>query len=161
MGVCLVLPISRNTIPVARAFQSRGVSLKFSARSRSGLSADDGMVIFAMPAALVRTSDWGCSCLLWNPASARRSTDEASHVERLAHCRLAVRHGIAEGFVLDQYDRAPAQPELLTLLVVRAGDEYWARWGTVARARCFDGGLEVPGTGARYCVAHARSAAGA
>jgi len=134
MGVCLVLPISRNTVPVARAFESRGVSLEFDARSRSGLSADDGMVVFAMPAALVRTSDWGSSCLLWNPAGTRRSMDAGSDVERLAHCRLAVRLGVAEGFLLDQYDMAARQPELLTLLVVRAGEEYWARWGSAAQA---------------------------
>ena len=155
MGVCLVLPISRNTIPLARVFQSRGVSLKFSARSRSGLSADDGMVVFAMPAALVRTSDWGSSCLLWNCAGVRRPVDAASDGERLAHCRLAVRHGIAEGFLLDQYGMAASEPELVTLVVVRAGEEYWARWGTVARACSFNRGLEASTIGARHCVARA------
>jgi len=158
MGVCLVLPISRNTVPAARAFRSRGVSLKFSARSRSGLSADDGMVVFAMPAALVRTSDWGCSCLLWDPAGVRRPMDAASDVERLAHCRLAVRHGIAEGFLLDQYEMAATAPELLTLLVVRAGEEYWARWGAVARAGSYDSAVEASNSDARQCVARARAA---
>jgi hypothetical protein len=81
--------------------------------------------------------------------------DAASDAERLAHCRLAVRHGIAEGFLLNQYDVAATEPELLTLLVVRAGEEYWARWGTAARASSFNRGLEASTTGARHCVAHA------
>ena len=120
----------------ARAFRCHGVALKFPARSRSGVRSDDGMVVFAMPAAAVRMDIWGCMCPLWLPAD-RASESEASRAiseEVLEHCRLAVRHAMAEGFVLDPDATLPHGPELLALRVVKAGEEYWAKWGCAARA---------------------------
>lgn len=93
--------------------------------SRSAVRDEDGVVVFAMPAALVRVDDCGFSCLLWRPAS--------SDLERLRHCRLAVLNGMAEGFLL--YGDAPKsrQREMLSLRVLKLGKEYWARWGDMAR----------------------------
>ena len=137
MSFCQVLPMRRSAPSIARAFEWRGVTLKFPSLSRSGVRSDDGMVVFAMPRAQVRVNDWGCSCPLWLPSDADlgRGTDGSSGLERLQHCRLAVRHGEAEGFLLDG-DVAPATlSEALALRVVKAGAEYWAMWGAVARAQ--------------------------
>ena len=109
----------------ALAFQQQGVTLQFPARSRSGVR-DDGVVVFAIPAAEVRRDDWGFSCLLWTPAS--------SDLERLEHCRLAQRCGIAEGFMLYRDDAAPGRGGMLALRVVKVNEEFWARWGHAARA---------------------------
>jgi hypothetical protein len=137
MTFCQVLPIRSGAHSIARAFEHHGVALRFPAFSRSGVRGDDGMVVFAMPRAQVRVDDWGCSCPLWVPSDAgvRREANRPSGLERLQHCRLAVRHGLAEGFLLDGHD-APATPsEALALRVVKAGEEYWATWGAAARAQ--------------------------
>ena len=120
----------------ARAFHQRGVILTFPARSRSGLRSDDGVVVFAMVAAQVRSDDWGFSCLLWAPAAraARAPLDVPSHAERLAHCRLALRDGMAEGFLIYGEEAAAPADEALALRVVKAGSEYWAKWGAATRA---------------------------
>src|SRR5216110_3571114 len=128
MGLCAILTLSRSAVSISKAFEAEGVALEFPARSRSGIRGSDGMVIFAMSAMEVRTTDWGSSCPLWLPGSG---------AERLAHCRLALQFGVAEGFVLDRSDNPPAEFDLLTLVVVRTGEEYWARWGTVARSQSF------------------------
>jgi hypothetical protein len=120
----------------ARAFRWHGIALKFPARSRSGMRSDDGMVVFAMPAAAVRMDEWGSMCPLWLPADRASESAAGSAIseEVLEHCRLAVRHGIAEGFVLHSEATSPHGPELLALRVVKAGEEYWAKWGSAARA---------------------------
>jgi hypothetical protein len=116
----------------ADAFQRHGVVLKFPALSRSGVRDDDGMVLFAMEGAKVRVDDWGCSCLLWSHA--RRAPDQAIELERLRHCRLALQLGMAEGFLV--WDGGTLGHEaLLALRVVKAGKEYWARWGYSVRTR--------------------------
>lgn len=129
-----ILAMCNAAVRRALAFRSQGVSLKFPARSRSGVRDCDGLVVFAMAAAQVRVDEWGCSCLLWAPASrSADAIDGASERERLEHCRAAVRCGMAEGFLL-YGDEAPVEREgMLALRVVKAGREYWARWGCVAR----------------------------
>lgn len=131
-----ILPLRNAEFSRARAFYRLGVILTFPARSRSGLRGDDGVVVFAMAAAQVLSDDWGFSCLLWAPVPriARTPVDLPTHAERLEHCRLAMRHGVAEGFLV--YGDAPAAPgdEALALRIVRAGKEYWAKWGSAARA---------------------------
>lgn len=131
-----ILPLRNAEFSRARAFHQRGVILAFPSRSRSGLRSDDGVVVFAMLASQVQSDDWGFSCLLWAPASraARVALDPPSHAERLAHCRLALLDGMAEGFLT--YGDAAAAPagEALALRVVKAGSEYWAKWGSAARA---------------------------
>jgi hypothetical protein len=61
-------------------------------------------------------------------------TDYAGTLETLRHCRLAMRHGVAEGFLLGTNDAPVERHQLLALRVMRAGEEYWAKWGCVTRA---------------------------
>jgi hypothetical protein len=132
-----VLPMWNGALSRARAFEWQGVTLKFPARSRSGVRADDGMVVFALPAAQVRVDDWGCSCVLWLPAlpGAPRSLDQALQQEMLRHCRTALIHGMAEGFLIHGDEMRSGREELLSLRVVKTGEDYWAKWGSVARTR--------------------------
>jgi hypothetical protein len=137
MAECQVLPMWRDAISIARAFEGRGVTLKFPAFSRSGVRGKDGAVVFAMARAQVRVNDWGCSCPLWVPTAAGvgRGMDRASRFERLKHCRLAVHRGAAEGFLVDGDDAPATSSEVLALRVVKVSEEYWATWGAVAPAR--------------------------
>jgi len=108
-------------IPRVRAFEARGVSLKYPSRSRSGVRADDGAVILAIRARDLRRHGRGSRCVIWKP-------DEAAidHVERLEHCRLAALHGRAEGLIT-YGEAAKVDPDVvLPIRVVRRGEEYWA-----------------------------------
>jgi len=102
--------------------------------AHSRVRDDDGVVVFAMPAARVRVDDWGCSCPLWVPGRREARVVAASDLERLRHCRMALRQGMAEGFVLDAGEVPAGQREILSLRVIKTGQEYWARWGCAARA---------------------------
>ena len=106
MGLSLILPMANRAVLRARFFQSHGVTLESHARSRSGVREEDGMVVFAMPVERVRVDAWGCSFLLWTGCD--RLRDDAISVETLHHCRLAVQHGVAEGFLLGR-DHAPME----------------------------------------------------
>jgi hypothetical protein len=131
-----ILPLSNRAVSRARIFEWQGVTVEFPARSRSGVRDYDGVVVFAMAAREVRSDHWGFSCLLWAPAAhaAAAAADRASDLETLRHCRLAIRSGIAEGFVLYGDDAPARREEMLSLRVKKAGQEYWARWGDIARA---------------------------
>jgi len=102
--------------------------------AHSRVRDDDGVVVFAMPAARVRVDDWGCSCPLWVPGTREARVVAASDLERLRHCRMALRQGMAEGFVLDAGELPGGQQAILALRVIKLGQEYWARWGCAARA---------------------------
>lgn len=118
-----------------RAFEMRGVTLKYPSRSWGGVRADDGTVILALWAEDVFTDGQGSSCLLWTSHGdgAHGWTDSASREERLEHCRLAVLHGGAEGLLV-YGDTAAVDPEIvLALRVVKRGPDYWAKWGCVTR----------------------------
>ena len=132
MGLSLILPMANGAVLRARFFQWHRVTLESYARSRSGVREEDGMVVFAMPVERVRVDAWGCSCLLW--AGCDRLLDDAISVETVGHCRLAVQHGVAEGFLLGRDDAPMECQELLALRVVKVGREYWAKWGHAARA---------------------------
>ncbi len=121
-----ILQLCNNAALRARAFERHGVLLKYPALSRSGVRDHDGMVVFAIAADHVRTDDWGCSSLLWRPLT---RDDEA-----LQHCRLAVRRGVAEGFLLYADPASENGQGMLSLRVVKTGSEYWARWGRGACA---------------------------
>jgi len=119
----------------ASAFATQGVTLKYPGVSWSGVRSEDGMVVFAIHAADVRFADWGASSILWSPqTAAAQATPRAGSEERLEHCRLALRHGVAEGFLVRGSETLFFQPEVLALRVVSVGERYWARWGAVARA---------------------------
>ena len=119
-----ILQVCNGAAARARAFERSGVNVTYPALSRSGVREHDGMVVFAIEAAEVRTDDWGCSSLLWRPLS---PDDEA-----LQHCRLAIRRGSAEGFLV--YGISEDGGGILALRVVKSGAEYWARWARGARA---------------------------
>jgi len=102
--------------------------------AHSRVRDDDGVVVFAMPAERIRVDDWGCSCPLWAPAARGARVVAAADLEKLRHCRMALRQGMAEGFVLHAGEAPGEQRASLSLRVVRAGQEYWARWGCAARA---------------------------
>ena len=121
-----ILQLCNGAAARARSFERYGVVIRFPALSRSGVREHDGMVVFAIAAAEVRTDDWGCSSLLWRPLS----RDE----EALEHCRLAVRRGMAEGFLIYADNASKDGEGMLSLRVVKVGAEYWARWGHGARA---------------------------
>lgn len=129
-----IIPLSNGVAARAWTFAWQGVHLQFPARSRSGVRAGDGMVVFALPATAVLADDWGLSCLLWAPArrAAGRLDREIEH-ETLEHCRRAVRHAMAEGFLVYDDAAMPRQDPMLSLRVVKAGREYWARWGHMTR----------------------------
>jgi len=147
MALSLIVPMKNGAVLRARFFQSQGVTLGSESRSRSGVREVDGMVIFAMRADRVSVDAWGCSCLLW--ASTERLLHDALSVEMLRHCRLAVQHGVAEGFLLDG-DHAPTErTELLGLRVVKVDGEYWARWGNSARAERSTAGSSYRGARSR------------
>jgi hypothetical protein len=105
--------------------EARIIPIRNGAPSRSSVREDDGVVVFAMPAALVRVDGCGFSCLLWAPVS--------NDLERLRHCRLAVRDGMAEGFLLYGEAAKACEEEMLSLRILKVGKEYWARWGDRAR----------------------------
>lgn len=117
------------------AFGAQGVTLKYPLHSWSGLRGDDGVVVVAIRATDVRVDDYGSSCLLWSPAiDPNGGMERASHLERFEHCSLAVRHGTAEALLAYGKDAAFAADEVIALRVVRIGNQYWAKWGSVARA---------------------------
>jgi hypothetical protein len=102
--------------------------------AHSRVREDDGVVVFALPAARVRVDDWGCSCPLWVPGAHTANVVAEADLQRLRHCRVALRQGMAEGFVLQAGEQPGGQPEILSLRVIKTGQEYWARWGCGARA---------------------------
>lgn len=55
-------------------------------------------------------------------------------VVTLRHCKLAVQHGVAEGFLLGKHHAPMECQELLALRVLKVGREYWAKWGHAVRA---------------------------
>ncbi|MGH8766333.1 MAG: hypothetical protein ACRET8_11510 [Burkholderiales bacterium] len=138
----------RHLVPRSLAFGMRGVALTNPAWSRSGLTSQ-GKVVFALWADDVRRDRDGARCLLWAPNvdGARPWSDKPGGVERLEHCRIAVRHGAASGLMvygtrLDGVlpdDRAATVEGadagvVIELRVEKHGEEYWARWGTRAAA---------------------------
>jgi hypothetical protein len=121
-------------LSLGQAFDAQGVSLKYPARSRSGIRWDDGAVVIAIDEADVRSSADGFRCRLWAPAvgADAAGVDRPSTEERLEHCRLAARHGGADGLLV-KFGALVEANVILTLHVARRGAEYWASWGTIAR----------------------------
>jgi hypothetical protein len=128
------MPLPRRRLR-ACVFEAQSVVLKFPARRASGVRDDDGVVVFAIQAADVRVDEFGSRCLLWTPrgTTAAAKVDPASSDERLEHCRIAVRHGGAEGFLVHRGSAPRERDEVFPVRVERAGESYWARWGSVTR----------------------------
>jgi hypothetical protein len=137
------------------AFEAQGVTLKYPAHSWSGVRCKDGGVVIAIRAADVDVDERGCRCLLWSPVTwSAEGMESASHRERLEHCSLAARRGTAEAILAYGEDAAFDAREVIALSVVRIGNQYWGKWGAVARA---EGGYRFMRPGPAQVVA--RSAA--
>jgi hypothetical protein len=119
----------------ADAFKAHGVSLKYPARSWSGVRWVDGVVVIALRDTDVRVEKEGCSCLLWTPVieGATSWADSPSKQERLEHCRLAVLQGGAEGIMVCGEAALVKADRSLALHVEKRRNEYWATWGWTAR----------------------------
>jgi hypothetical protein len=136
----------RRTLSREDAFKAQGVSLKYPARSWSGVRLEDGVVVLAIRDADVQIDDEGFSCLLWAPVieGATCSADSPSKQERLEHCRLAALHRGADGLLVCG-DSAQVQPDvILALHVAKRRDEYWATWGCPARILPLRNSLNAP-----------------
>jgi len=119
------------------AFEAQGVTLRYPARSWSGVRLEDGVVVLALRECDVEGHDEGFSCLLWAPLIEGGTpwVDRPSRHERLEHCRLALVHGGADGLLVCG-DAALVEPDaMLALRVEKRRDEYWATWGFAARTQ--------------------------
>jgi hypothetical protein len=121
-------------LSISQAFKAQGVTLKYPARGRSGVRWDDGAVVIAIEAAAVEASADGFHCLLWAPRrNAGLLADRCVYDERLEHCRIAARHGGADGLLMGEGGLVDAHTVLPLHVACRDG-EYWAWWGSVVRA---------------------------
>src|SRR5437879_12925795 len=84
------------------AFEAQGVTLRYPARSWSGVRFDDGVVVFALRECDVEGHDDGFSCLLWAPPTegTPHAVDRPCRPERLENCRLALVHGGEDGLIV-------------------------------------------------------------
>jgi hypothetical protein len=132
----MVFPFRRpfSRISRAQAFAEQGVTLTYPSRSWSGVRDDDGMVVMAIREGEVQSSFDGFRCLLWSPVieGATQWVDRPIKHERLQHCRLAILHGGAEGFLVGGGAAEVDRGSVLSLRVEKLRGEYWALWGTMA-----------------------------
>jgi hypothetical protein len=127
-----------------KALAARGVRLTDSA-SWGGVRKD-GKLVFSLWASAVHSADGGCSYLLWAPNvdATRPWSDTAAGKERLEHCKLSVGKE-AEGVLVYGERMVGELPEqkarsihgvdmdvVLTFMVEKRGEEYWAAWGKAA-----------------------------
>ena len=128
------VPVAR--LSVRQAFRAQGVVLKYPMRSRSGVRWEDGAVVIALERADVQATVDGYGCRLWSPVPETRAAGVhwPSMKERREHCRLAARHGGADGLLIERSSAVEADV-VLTMHVERRGAEYWASWGTTARSQ--------------------------
>ena len=114
-------------ISLAQAFTAQGVTLRDPQRSWSGVRDADGAVVIAIRKSAIQATDRGFRCLLWAPLGERQETDEPRMEERLAHCRLALLVGNADGLVVSGTDQV--QPgSLLAMEIEKWHEQYWATW---------------------------------
>ena len=141
---------ARKLISRSKAFQARGVYLPEHDSSWSGVRKSDGAVVMSLWAPAIARAKGGCRQLLWGPNvdGLRPWSDTLAGQERLAHCKLALERGAAEGLLVygENFDGEAAEhnarsvhgvdPErVVSFRVERHGEEYWAVWGAKAEAR--------------------------
>ncbi len=136
----------RRKVSRIEAFAEQGVSLRFPARSWSGVRADDGAVVIAVREGEVQSAFDGFRCLLWAPVieGATEWIDRPAKAERLGHCRLAVLNGGAEGLLVGGPRGEVNVDSVLTLRVELREGEYWAFWGSVGCAHGVGRGRLTP-----------------
>jgi hypothetical protein len=137
---------SRRKVSRVQAFVEQGVSLRFPARSWSGVREDDGAVVIAIREGEVQSAFDGFRCLLWTPVieGATEWIDRPEKAERLRHCRLALLNGGAEGLVVGGPRAEVNAGAVLELRIELREGEYWAFWGSVACAWGASGGRFTP-----------------
>lgn len=141
---------ARRLVARSKAFEMHGVSLNNRYWSRSGIRPADGAVVLTVWAADVQKAKGGNSCLLWAPnvAGSRPWSDKPGGKERLAHCRLALERGEAQGLLVYGEGLEGSLPEdkalsvdgvdaenVLDLRIEMRGEEYWATWSEVRRVQ--------------------------
>lgn len=136
-------------VSLIEAFEAQGVALTHPRRSWSGTRHVDGSVVLAIREHDVQTHAAGFSCLLWAPVieGATEWVDRPTKRERLQHCRLAYMHGQASGLIVHAGSGAVERGAVLTLRIDKRLREYWATWGSSARAQC------LPRPKSRQCEA--------
>lgn len=148
-GAVLRMKGRHKLLPRSRAFGARSVWLADPHTSWSGIRKSDGMVVMALWQSAVQTVEGRCVCLLWSPNrdGARTWSDSPAGRERVAHCKLAMERGAAEGLLVQgeplegrlPEDRARTVFGIDAETVVRfqvelRGGEYWATWGKTKEA---------------------------
>lgn len=128
----------RHLLQRAAAFAAQGVLLKDDERSWSG-ARRDGSIVFGIHADLVHENDDGFSCRLSRapePAARHQAQPQAIDLfalERLEHCRIALRQGGADGLLTSETGLVRGN-SVLSLRMVRRRDGYWGVWGTAVRS---------------------------
>jgi hypothetical protein len=117
------------TLPPAAALRAHGVTPKYPLTGRSGVRADDGMVLFVLCAEDIITDSEGARCLLWAPGG----DDSAARRERLEHCIRALGHGQAEALLALARGTQVDSSVAFAVRVERHRREYWAKWGSASR----------------------------
>lgn len=139
---------ARKLVSRGKAFEMRGIWLSDERTSWSGVRKVDGGVVFALWAAAVTMKKGSCECLLWAPNvdSSTPWSDTPAGIERLAHSKLALERGSAEGLLIygEGLDGFLPQERARTIqgadwetslrfTVERRSDSYWAVWNARAQ----------------------------
>ena len=135
---------ARRLIARGNAFEARGVFLDDARLSWGGVRKSDGGVVMALWADAIEAKGGGCRYLLWAPNAdgGRPWSDKPAGKERLAHCKLAMERGGAEGLLVYGQRLTTHQPEdkayaihgvdaetVVRFEVEERDGEFWARWG--------------------------------
>lgn len=146
---------ARHLVSRGKAFEGRGVYLENPRGDWSGVRRADGMVVFALWADAVESSDGTCRHLLWAPNvdGARPWSEKPAGRARLEHCKRALESGRAEGLLVYGEALQGYAPEdkahtiygvdaelVLVLAVQQRGNEYCAVWGKRATSSSMLGG---------------------
>ncbi len=138
----------RPLVSRTKAFEMRGVKLRNTRWSWGGIRESDGSIVFTVWASDIEKTGGTCRYMLFGPdrGGDRPWSDTAGGKERLAHCRIAVQRGEAEGLLiygerrgtdipLDDVSKVTgADPQtVLRFRVERRGEEYWAVWSNKAQ----------------------------
>ncbi|HKU72137.1 MAG TPA: hypothetical protein VJQ51_14980 [Burkholderiales bacterium] len=129
MSGCVLNLNPRLLVSRAMALRAQGAAPKYALTGWSAIRADDGMVVFVLPAEEIVSDVAGSRCLLWAPGGA----ESAARRERYEHCARALQHGQAEALVAFAHGTRVDPAGVLAVRVERQRSEYWAKWGSAAR----------------------------
>lgn len=144
--------LAPNGVPLvarSKAFELRDVYIESARYSWGGVRKADKSVVLMLWAARVESRGLENRYLLWAPnvEGSRPWSDSKGGIERLAHCKLALERGKAEGILVYGTELEGELPEsraktidgadprtILPLDIELQGEEYWAVWGKRAEA---------------------------